>query len=195
MIGCIAALLCGAVNAAEPSELTDKLVRLHIIAASDNEEDQALKLRVRDETLRLMEDPLDGITDAETAMAVIEEHIPMLRSSLQDFLQAEGSSQEVTVELREQYGFPTRQYDTFALPAGRYKALRIILGEGQGQNWWCVVFPPLCAAAAMEELEDSSYEAGLTEDDVGLITQDGTEYVIRFKLLEWIGALQNRFSR
>ena len=89
--------------------------------------------------------------------------------------------------------YPTREYDTFTLPAGRYLSLRVTLGEGEGQNWWCVVFPPLCMAATTEEFAGSAETAGLTEEEVSLITQESEGYVVRLKIIElveeWISGL------
>ena len=90
---------------------------------------------------------------------------------------------------REHY--PTRDYGSFALPAGSYPSLRVILGSGQGHNWWCVVFPPLCTA---ETLENAAMEA-LSDDDVRLITADGTDVVIKFRVLEWYDALKEALTK
>ena len=90
----------------------------------------------------------------------------------------------MTVILTDQW-FPTREYGEFALPAGQYRALKVVIGEGKGQNWWCVVFPPLCLASVSEEVAAAAIQGGFSEDQVALITgQDGT-YVLKFKVIEW----------
>jgi len=193
LIGTVCALLVGAVKAQAQNGLKEKLIRLHVVAASDNQEDQALKLQVRDRTLEILQKPLSGVDDPKQAAQVIRENLPALEEGLQTFVQEQGSDQTVRAELT-QNPFPTKDYGTFALPAGKYNALRVVLGEGRGQNWWCVVFPPLCTATAMEELEDTSRQAGLTEEELGLITQENEEYVIKFKFLEWLGNLQNKWG-
>ncbi|MDR0324680.1 MAG: stage II sporulation protein R [Oscillospiraceae bacterium] len=192
--GLIIALLAGAASAYAEPGLSDKLIRLHVVAASDSGEDQALKLMVRDETLSALQEPLSGVTDVSEAERIIAENIPMLEARLRGFLSEQGLEQPVSAELKRE-AFPTREYSTFALPAGPYTALRVTLGGGQGQNWWCVVFPPLCAASAMERLPDTSRAAGLTEEEVMLITQADETYAVRFKLAEWLGALRNRFLK
>ena len=194
IIGFVAALLFGAAGAGAQTELNDKLVRLHVAAASDSEEDQARKNRVRDEALRFLQEPLDSARDADDAMSIIEARLPELQENLEAFLAAEGSYQTIDTALLPRHSFPTRHYDTFALPAGQYKTLLVTLDGGGGRNWWCVVFPPLCAATAMEELEDVSHQAGLTDEDFGLITQENEEYVIKFKVAEWFGAVRNWFA-
>ena len=190
-IGLVAALLVSAASAYADTGLSDKLIRLHVVAASDSDEDQALKLAVRDETLSALREPLSGVTDVSEAERIIAENIPALESRLRAFLREQGSKQSVAAVLKEE-AFPTREYSTFSLPAGPYTALRVTLDGGAGQNWWCVVFPPLCAASVMEVLPDTSRAAGLTEDDVMLITQADETYVVRFKLAEWLGGLKNR---
>ncbi|MDR1669661.1 MAG: stage II sporulation protein R [Oscillospiraceae bacterium] len=188
---CIGLVLAFTVSVlAADSGLSDKLIRLHVVGASDSEEDQALKLLVRDETLALTEDALAGAGVAGEAEEVIRANIPMLTERLNLFLRERGSGQTVTVTLGRE-AFPTREYSTFSLPAGPYTALRVVLGEGNGKNWWCVVFPPLCASAAIETLPGQSKAAGLTDDDISLITKDGEKYEIRFKLAEWFGNLKN----
>ena len=189
-IGLAAALLVSAASSYAGAGLSEKLIRLHVVAASDSEEDQALKLAVRDETLSALREPLSGVTDAAEAERIIAERIPALEDRLRGFLLERGSAQSVTADLKQE-AFPTREYSTFALPAGPYTALRVTLDGGGGQNWWCVVFPPLCAASAMETL-DTSRAAGLTEEDVMLITQADETYIVRFKLAEWLGGLKNR---
>jgi stage II sporulation protein R len=188
---CIGLALAFAVSvfAAGPG-LSDKLIRLHVVGASDSDADQELKLLVRDQTLALMEDMLAGTSAVAEAETAIRDHLPVLKEKLNCFLYDQGSDQSVTVTLGRE-AFPTREYSTFALPAGPYNALRVVLGEGQGRNWWCVVFPPLCATAAMERLPGKAKAAGLTEEDIALITKDGEQYALRFKLAEWFGNLRN----
>lgn len=158
-------------------ELAAKLVRLHVIAASDSEEDQAAKLEMRDRVLAILSPALaDCETQAEAA-AVIREHTPEL--------EALG---DVTVTVTEEY-YPTREYDGFALPAGEYLSLQVRMEEALGQNWWCVVFPPLCTEALAEPAEDAFY--ALTDEESGLITGENSGYVLRFRVVEWWEKLKN----
>jgi stage II sporulation protein R len=193
--GLVVSLLASAAAAFADTRLDEKLIRLHVAAASDSAEDQALKLAVRDETLSALSEPLAGAAGAAEAGRVINENIPALEDRLRSFLREQGSEQSVAVSLGRE-AFPTREYSTFALPAGPYTSLRVTLGGGGGENWWCVVFPPLCAATAMERLPDGySHAAGLTEGDVLLITQADESYIVRFKLAEWLGNIKNRLGK
>ena len=105
----------------------------------------------------------------------------------------QGFDYPVTAQLTDCW-FPTKEYEGFALPAGTYTALRVTIGEGQGQNWWCVAFPPLCLGAASETV-DQALEAGyFTENQGALVTGDGEGYVLKFKAMELLGELQGLFE-
>ena len=173
-------------------ELADRLLRLHVIAPSDKAEDQALKLRVRDRVLETAAACLAEARDVESAMVLLEENLPELERVAREQVLSDGCDYSVTVSLTTD-SFPTKVYDGFALPPGDYEALRVVLGEGQGQNWWCVVFPPLCAAAASDELEKEALRAGLTEEHLRLITQEDQTYVVKFKTLEIWEAVKRFF--
>ena len=160
--------------------LAGKLIRLHVLASSDSEEDQAAKLAARDAVLSVLEPLLEGAEDtAEAAgrMARAGEELAAAASL------ASGQSARVTLT-REAY--PTRRYEDFRLPAGEYLSLRVILGKGEGRNWWCVAYPPLCMQTVTREV----WEAGaFDEGEVRLLTEEGGEYEIRFRLLELWGEL------
>ena len=168
--------------------LYDGILRLHVVGASDSTEDQAVKLRVRDAVLASLEDGLKDLTDLDAAVGYVEEMLPQVESAANRVLEAAGVDMTATVSLMEE-AFPTREYDTFSLPAGIYKALRVVLGEGEGQNWWCVVFPKLCVGTQEEFVETASI-AGM--EDTLTETLEG-EYEIRFWLLEKIGEVKNYF--
>ena len=162
---------------AKQTTLRSGLVRLHVIAVSDDEYEQALKLRVRDEVLAYISPKLDGVKSAADAQRIIAAELDGIRSAAETA--AEGRS--VLVTLSEEY-YPTRNYEKFSLPAGRYQSLRVILGEGKGHNWWCVVFPPLCISAAEQEQAVES----MSDDMKGIVTEDeGYEY--KFRILELWG--------
>lgn len=177
-------LVSGAWATGEQSALADRVVRLHVIANSDSQADQALKLRVRDAVLAAAGDCLEGVASRAEAEAA-------LSGKLQDLAQAgaavvadEGYPYQVAVSLEDCW-FPTREYENFALPAGTYRALRVVIGSGAGRNWWCVVFPPLCLGSVCERVEDAAALAGLSEDQVALITGEDQQYVLKFRLVEW----------
>ncbi len=165
----------------------DNMIRLHVIAASDSPADQAQKLAVRDAILGGLSDTLNGAADYETARDAIAAVLPAVEAIAEDTAQ-----RSVTVTLGTE-AYPTRQYEGFSLPAGEYTSLRVILGEGEGQNWWCVLFPRLCTDYATE---DSFYEdfiaAGFSPEQYRLIkNESGARYKIRFRILELLTALWN----
>ena len=163
--------------------LHDELLRLHVVGASDSKEDQDVQLRVRDAVLQSLEEGLKQVTDPQTAYDYVARMLPKVEEAANRALAAAGFSDTVAVSLTEE-AFPTREYDTFSLPAGVYKALRVVIGEGEGKNWWCVVFPQLCMAE--EFVETASLSGELSETLTG-------EYEIRFWLLEKLGQVKNHF--
>ena len=168
--------------------LYDGLLRLHVVGASDSQEDQAVKLKVRDAVLASLEQGLQDLTDVDAAMDYVEEMLPQVEAAANRVLAAAGVDMTAVATLAEE-AFPTREYDTFSLPAGIYKALRVVIGEGEGKNWWCVVFPSLCMGTQAEFVETASVSGmpqTLTE------TLEG-EYEIRFWFLEKIGEVKNYF--
>lgn len=166
--------------------LRENLLRLHVVGASDAKEDQDVKLLVRDAVLASLEEGLQDLTDPELACDYVARMLPKVEAAANRCLQAAGFSDSVQVSLTEE-AFPTRDYDTFSLPAGVYRALRIVIGEGEGRNWWCVVFPQLCMG---EDFVETASVAGLDEELAGTLEGDRE---IRFWLLEKWGELKNRF--
>ncbi len=193
LIGLAAALLAGSASLRTQSRLADRVVRLHVLANSDSEEDQSLKLLVRDQVLQQAAGILEGAEDRQTAESRLRGSLPDLEAAAARTVAANGYDYPVTAEL-EETEFPTKEYDGFALPAGRYLALRVSIGRAEGRNWWCVVFPPLCAAAS-EEVPQTALASGLTEEQVALITEEDRGYELRFKAVEWWSALRERFDR
>ena len=171
--------------------LQNGLIRLHVVAASDSETDQNLKLLVRDAVIRSLRENMDHVKDMEEAKAYLRENLPKIEALANGVLQNAGIHDTVTVSLRpEEFG--TRVYDTFTLPAGVYDALRIVIGEGQGKNWWCVVFPGLCIPAASEDAAAVAAGAGFPEGlNNTLIGEEG--YELRFGILDAMGKLENLF--
>ena len=174
-------------------EVYDTVVRLHVLANSDSEEDQALKLRVRDAVLEAASPIVDGCRSQAEAIEALNAHLTDLEAAARQVIEAEGRTDKVTVLLGEE-DYPTRTYESCAFPAGRYVSLRVCIGEAAGKNWWCCLFPPLClsAATAKEDNEDAFVQVGLTKDQYGIITETGkTKYKVRFKVLEviedWFG--------
>ena len=188
LIGAAVFLLTGVWAVNTQRDLADRVVRLHVLANSDSEADQALKLQVRDVVLARATEILEQSTDRAEAETRLRESLPELEALAQAEVQANGYDYAVTAEL-EETSFPTKDYDGFSLPAGEYLALRILIGEGAGQNWWCVVFPPLCTAASAD-VPETALAAGLTEDQVSLITEADSGYQLKFKVVEWWDSLR-----
>ena len=193
MAGVLCALALGCWLEGEQQELADRIIRFHVIANSDSPRDQALKLAVRDRVLEEAQSFYPQDASLDEARAALEAHLPQLAAAGQEVTRAQGSPCPVTARLEECW-FPTKEYDGFALPAGRYTALRVIIGEGAGQNWWCVAFPPLCLEAASETV-DSAATAGLfTQEQAALVTAEDGGYLLKFKSMELLGQLQKIFS-
>ena len=175
------ALCAGTWAQTRQQTISAALVRLHVIADSDAAEEQEIKLEVRDAVLAYLTPVLEEAGSQQQARQII-------RDNLEGIAQAAGSAargRQVSVTLsRESY--PTREYEGFTLPAGRYESLRVILGRGQGKNWWCVVFPPLCLSAAeRERVQDV-----LNGEDLSIVTEE-EGYVLRFRLVELWGEFLN----
>mgnify|MGYP004676940199 CR=1 FL=1 len=160
-------------------DISSSLVRLHVIAASDETAEQELKLRVRDNVLEYLTPVLDKAENPEEAQRIINGELTSIKAAAE----ACAGGRSVSVTLGQEY-YPTREYEGFTLPAGQYQSLRVILGEGKGHNWWCVVFPPLCVSAA----EQNKALDAMSEPERGLITEaDG--YELRFRIVELWGEL------
>ena len=172
-------------------KLRGELIRLHVVAASDSEEDQAIKLQVRDAVLESLQAGLENATDIEAAKAYIESQLPKLEAAANQVLAAAGGGDVATVSLQVEE-FAARVYDTFSLPAGLYDSLRVTIGEGEGRNWWCVTFPTLCIPATTEGFEAVAAGAGFSEELTGSLTG---EYEVRFYLLDLLGQLENFLHR
>ena len=192
MVGLAIFLGSGVLALRTQDELADKVVRLHVLANSDSEEDQALKLKVRDVVLERATAILEQSADRREAESRLRGELLELERIAAEEIAAEGYNYPVTVEL-ENTDFPTKEYDGFTLPAGEYLALRVIVGEGQGQNWWCVVFPPLCTAASAD-VPASALAAGFSEEEVNLITEENQGYVLKFKAVEWWETLKEKWD-
>ena len=193
-IGLVFSLALSAYAANKQETLAGKLLRLHVIANSDSTADQELKFIVRDRVLALADEYSALAQTPEQAREIIRKNLSTIEKAAQKEVYSCGYSYPVKAELTNMY-FNTRNYDTFSLPAGYYDAFRIIIGNGQGRNWWCVMFPPLCISAAQEDFLTAAEEAGLSEEECKLITSGQPVYRYKFKLIEWFSKLQNTLSK
>ena len=173
--------------------LSGKLLRLHVVANSDSDADQALKLEVRDAVLDCAAGYLENVSDVRAAEQVLGAHLAELTGAGQAVVREKGYDYAVRASLGTSH-FPTKTYDGFALPAGDYRALRVTIGAGEGRNWWCVVFPALCVSAA-SEWQDTAVSGGLSGEDVRLMAEEDEGYVLRFKCLELWDKLSQKCSQ
>ena len=174
--------LCAALWAQKQSErISESLIRLHVLAVDDSAEEQALKLCVRDAVLDFLSPRLEGIESKAEAAELLSRSLPELQSTAA----AAAEGRQVTVTLTREY-YPTRSYGRISLPAGGYDSLRVVLGKGEGHNWWCVVFPPLCLS--LESAEELEQDIG--EESFQILSSDGT--ALRFRLLELWGELTGK---
>ncbi len=180
-------LWLAAMDESASRSLSDKVLRLHVIAASDSETDQQQKLLVRDAVLETLTPVMTDCGSLQEAEAAVEALLPELQTAAEEALRQSGSTDAVRLSLSDET-YPLRNYTFFSLPGGRYRSLRIRIGPAAGHNWWCVVFPPLCMAAAEEDAEEAM--AYLEEPERQLITADGR--ILRFRVLDWWKKLQSR---
>lgn len=178
---------------ADREQLNDGVIRLHVVAASDHEEDQQLKLQVRDAIVSQLQPVMEQLPTAEEAKQYLLGHLQQLEEAANRVLSDAGCEDTAVVTFCEE-AFDIRHYETFSLPSGVYDALRITIGEGEGRNWWCVVFPTLCAGATAEEFTDISAGSGFDTGLTGALQQQNG-YKVRFFFLDLLGNIQNFFHR
>ncbi len=183
----ITALILGLFPVSGEEKVYDSVLRLHVLANSDSEEDQALKLKVRDRMIKVTEELFSETETKEEAAKIAESALDLIRSEAQKVVSENGCDHPVSVSLGQE-SYPQRSYEGMNFPAGEYLSLRIMIGEAEGQNWWCVLFPPICLRAASrnsEDTEEAFIEAGLTGEQYRVITEsDGGRYKVKFKILE-----------
>lgn len=191
------------------AKIYDTVVRLHVLANSDSEQDQALKLQVRDEVLRVTGPLLEGCEGREQAVEILNRHLGDIEQAAQAAVLAHGYEYPVSVLLGEEE-YPTRNYESCCFPAGTYLSLRVCIGEARGQNWWCVLFPPLCLSLAadrktpedgaipvsVDETADGAaadeqlLAAGFTPYEISLISGEGSpKTVVKFRIVELLKRL------
>lgn len=170
---------------AQCSALENNVLRLHVIANSDSEEDQTVKLCVRDAVLQEAKNWYGGAADFNTALAAVCTHLESLETAANRILLEKGMPYGAKAEVCEMY-FPTRAYEQYKLPAGKYRTLRITLGEAAGQNWWCVVFPALCVPGA-SDLSD-------LPEGTGEVVAQPEKFEVKFKAAELFNQLLKFFD-
>lgn len=184
-------LFLSIISFADTSEkIRSEVLRLHVVANSDSQKDQCLKLKVRDAVLDAGADIFDGTVNIENAKTKIEPEIDYLTSVAKKIINENGFDYDVKIYLNNEY-FNTRTYENVTLPAGEYLALKIVIGEGRGRNWWCVMFPPMCLSAADEEKELKNV---LASDEVELVKRD-PKFEPRFKIVEIIESIKAKLEQ
>ncbi len=171
------------------TDIANSVFRLHVIANSDSEEDQALKYKVRDSLLTYMNSICENSSSKEEAISVVEKNKDIFEQIAINTIKEEGYSYPVTINIGN-FEFPTKNYGDISLPAGYYDALRVEIGEAKGQNWWCVMFPPLCfvdiSSGVVPEESKELMENSLSEEEFALVSeQSNNEIQFKFKLLEF----------
>lgn len=175
-------MLTGAAALRKQDQLQQKMIRLHVVANSDSDRDQALKLQVRDRVLAFTEQTMRAAADREAANQALRVSLPAIEQMAEETLRENGCGDSVEVRL-EPAEFPLKAYDGFRLPAGEYMALRVLIGEAAGQNWWCVVYPPLCMTAA-SDVQETGIACGMEQEELSLMQEEGEEYQVKFRCVE-----------
>lgn len=198
VIGVMAITISGEVKKIDniSEDYKEKLIRFHVIANSDSDEDQELKLKVRDAIIQYLQPKLINSSSVDESEKIIKSEYEQLEKISKNIINENGYSYDVKIGI-EYANFPTKQYSNIVLPAGEYKALRIVIGEGQGKNWWCVMFPPLCfvdeESGVIDKETDKKLKEVLTKEEYELITQKDQSQTkrvqVKFKTVEILDKL------
>ena len=192
LVLCIA--VCNVLPIHGEEKIYDSVVRLHVLANSDSDEDQALKLRVRDAILAHVSPKVIDSASREEAIEILQNELDEIEKTAEQVVKEQGYDYKVDVTLTLE-DYPTRNYESMSFPSGQYVSLRVMIGEAEGQNWWCVLFPPICLGAACEkaENEEAFIAVGLNSEKYKIITEtEDAKYYLRFKILEAIKGKKQR---
>lgn len=169
--------------------LSENIFRLHILANSNSDEDQALKLKVRDAILEYMKTLTENTLDKQSVIELSETHKEDFKQIAENVIQQNGYDYSVNIEIGNFY-FPTKYYGNISLPAGNYDALKIEIGDAEGQNWWCSLFPPLCfvsvSSGIVDEKGEEYLKENLSEEEFAIVSGDSSEIEFKFKIIEMI---------
>ncbi len=176
---------------AEEHRIYDQTLRLHVLADSDDKDDQARKLAVRDTVLAVLETKMEDCTDLSQAEEIVLENEKAILDACRATLSESGCEDTVTLSLGKEY-YPTRHYEDISLPAGQYLSLRVMIGEAKGQNWWCVLYPPVCLGACQSSKKLA--DAGFSKEQINLVKEEKTvRYKIKFKIMESVEKLLGKW--
>lgn len=171
--------------------LRNDLIRLHVVANSDSREDQAIKLVVKDAVVSYLQAQMKDVVTVQQAKDYIADNIPQLTTLVNRILVENDFNCFAKISLCEE-SFGKRDYDTFSLPSGVYESLRVEIGNAEGKNWWCVVFPSLCIPASTDGFQDAAASSGFDQNLTDTLSGEGA-YEIRFAILDWLGKIENFF--
>lgn len=180
-------LFCYASNVS--NDLENTIFRLHILANSDSNEDQSLKLKVRDNIISYLEEKCDNCNSKSEFISVTNFNLENLKNIAENTIQENGFNYSVKIELGNFY-FPTKHYGNISLPAGYYDGLKIKIGNAEGQNWWCSLFPPLCftdvSSGIINEDSEKNLKENISEEEFSVISSSNGIYKIKFRLIEFL---------
>lgn len=185
-------LWCGGLLADKQS-LRENVIRLHVVANSNTEEDQLQKLIVRDAVLDYLQDAMEGLSDPDEVKQYLQSQLSKIEEIANNALQSTVSVNCADVSFGTE-AFDTREYDTFQLPSGIYESLKISIGDGKGENWWCVIFPSLCVPDTVEAFCDTAAASGIGDSLINSLAGK-EEYETRFFFLECLGRIEKFFFR
>ena len=191
LVLCVA--ICNILPIHGEEKIYESVVRLHVLANSDSDEDQALKLKVRDAILAYVSPRVIDSKSREDAIKILQGELASIEDIAKSVVLEQGYEYTVQVTLTLE-DYPTRNYESLSFPSGEYVSLRVLIGEAEGQNWWCVLFPPLCLSAASDKVsnEEAFIAVGLNSDQYKIITEsEDATYYLRFKILEAIKSAGN----
>ena len=188
IFGIIAAILISNITFSNScKEMYENIIRIRIIANSNTEADQALKLNIRDAVLESSKELFSGIKDYNEAEKLASENINLFKETAQSVVDEKGLDYKVDLKIKDEF-FDTREYDNFTLPAGTYKSLVFTVGEGSGENWWCVMFPEVCVGGCSGKLNDS------LSDDSANIAYNSDKYIVKFKAVEIFESIKSKIK-
>jgi stage II sporulation protein R len=190
----LAILICSRVYSKNAQrDISNGVIRFHVLANSDSTDDQQLKIKVRDDVLSGFENGLSKMNSRKETVKYLEKNVEAIRDCAQNTVYKNGYDYPVKVTVQNDY-FPTKKYGDVTLPAGDYTALRIEIGEANGHNWWCVLFPPLCyvdvTQAEIPDKEKDMLKQNMNEEDYALITDDNTPVRVKFKIVEFWNSIK-----
>lgn len=171
-------------------DIAEQVIRLHVVANSDSEEDQKLKLEVKEQIVELLREELREDTSVAMAQQTLRSHLNEVEKTARAYIQEKGYDYEVEARLGNCY-FPVKQYGDMTFPAGEYKALKVNIGKHQGRNWWCVMYPTLCFVDStyqvVPEESKEKLKENLTEEEYESLLTGGEDVEFGFKLLDFFG--------